>query len=55
MQQDELGVINGYVEETYTGHLIVKAFNNEAKTKQEFDVMNEKLLPLPGRASFYQV
>ena len=52
MQQDELGVINGYVEETYTGHLIVKAFNNEAKTKQEFDVMNEKLFTSAWKSQF---
>ena len=52
MQQDELGVINGYVEETYTGHLIVKAFSNEAKTKQEFDVMNEKLFTSAWKSQF---
>ena len=52
MQQDELGVINGYVEETYTGHLIVKAFNNEAKTKQEFDLMNEKLFTSAWKSQF---
>ena len=52
MQQDELGVINGYVEETYTGHLIVKAFNNEAKTKQEFDIMNEKLFTSAWKSQF---
>ena len=52
MQQDELGVINGYVEETYTGHLIVKAFNNEAKTKQEFDIMNEKLFISAWKSQF---
>ena len=52
MQQDELGVINSYVEETYTGHLIVKAFNNEAKTKQEFDVMNEKLFISAWKSQF---
>ena len=52
MQQNELGVINGYVEETYTGHLIVKAFNNEAKTKQEFDIMNEKLFTSAWKSQF---
>ena len=52
MQQDELGVINGYVEETYTGHLIVKAFNNEDKTKQEFDIMNEKLFTSAWKSQF---
>ena len=52
MQQEELGRVNGHVEETYTGHLIVKAFNNEAKTKREFDKMNEKLYTSAWKSQF---
>ena len=52
MQQEELGLVNGHVEETYTGHLIVKAFNNEAKTKQAFDAMNEKLYTSAWKSQF---
>ena len=52
MQQEELGLVNGQVEETYTGHLIVKAFNNEAKTKREFDRMNEKLYTSAWKSQF---
>ena len=52
MQQEELGRVNGHVEETYTGHLIVKAFNNEAKTKQAFDAMNEKLYTSAWKSQF---
>lgn len=52
MQQEELGRVNGHVEETYTGHLIVKAFNNEAKTKQAFDGMNEKLYTSAWKSQF---
>lgn len=52
MQQEELGRVNGHVEETYTGHLIVKAFNNEAKTKQAFDKMNEKLYTSAWKSQF---
>ena len=52
MQQEELGRVNGQVEETYTGHLIVKAFNNEAKTKQAFDAMNEKLYTSAWKSQF---
>ena len=52
MQQEELGRVNGHVEETYTGHLIVKAFNNEAKTKQVFDGMNEKLYTSAWKSQF---
>lgn len=52
MQQEELGLVNGQVEETYTGHLIVKAFNKEAKTKQVFDGMNEKLYTSAWKSQF---
>ena len=52
MQQEELGLVNGQVEETYTGHLIVKAFNKEAKTEQEFDGMNEKLYTSAWKSQF---
>ena len=52
MQQEELGRVNGHVEETYTGHLIVKAFNKEAKTKQVFDGMNEKLYTSAWKSQF---
>lgn len=52
MQQEELGRVNGHVEETYTGHLIVKAFNKEAKTKREFDRMNEKLYTSAWKSQF---
>ena len=52
MQQEELGLVNGQVEETYTGHLIVKAFNNEAKIKKAFDKMNEKLYTSAWKSQF---
>ena len=35
-QQKHLGEINGYVEEIYTGHTIVKAYNGEVKAKENF-------------------
>ena len=36
-QQTALGKISGIVEETYGGHNIVRAFNNERSTEEEFD------------------
>lgn len=51
-QQEELGILNGYVEETYTGHLIVKAFNNEDKTKRNFNKMNEELFNSAWKSQF---
>lgn len=42
-QQKHLGEINGHVEEIYTGHTVVKAYNGEADAKKAFDQMNENL------------
>ncbi|MCD7729442.1 MAG: ABC transporter ATP-binding protein/permease [Clostridia bacterium] len=42
-QQNELGTLNGKVEETYSGHLVVKAFNAEKKTADDFENTNDKL------------
>ncbi|MBR1534268.1 MAG: ABC transporter ATP-binding protein [Ruminococcus sp.] len=42
-QQRHLGAINGHVEEIYTGHNIVKAYNAEKTTKEEFSRINRHL------------
>lgn len=42
-QQKFLGQINGQIEEVYSGHNIVKAFNKEEDVLCEFDETNEKL------------
>lgn len=42
-QQNYLGEINGIVEETYSGHLIIKAYNKEKETIEEFENTNKKL------------
>lgn len=42
-QQSHLGTINGLIEETYSGHTIVKAYNNENKVRMDFTEMNENL------------
>lgn len=51
-QQKELGRLNGYVEEIYSGHMIVKAFGNEEKAIQRFKMINEKLYESSWRAQF---
>ncbi len=43
MQQRGLGEINGHVEEIYTNHLVVKAYNGEEEAKETFDKLNGKL------------
>lgn len=42
-QQKFLGEINGQIEEVYSGHNIIKAFNKEDDVLKEFDDTNEKL------------
>lgn len=42
-QQEDLGKINGHVEEVYSGHTIVKAYNGEAIEKKKFDDINNSL------------
>ncbi|MDH7489916.1 MAG: ABC transporter ATP-binding protein [Anaerolineae bacterium] len=51
-QQDYLGHINGHIEETYGGHVVVKAFNAEAKSVQKFDGLNEVLYDSAWKSQF---
>jgi ABC-type multidrug transport system fused ATPase/permease subunit len=39
-QQEYLGHVNGHVEEMYGGHIVMKAFNGEAKSVETFDQYN---------------
>ncbi len=51
-QQRTLGELNGHIEETYTGHQIVKAFGREKKAIERFDEVNEKLYDAGRTAQF---
>lgn len=51
-QQKYLGEINGQIEEVYSGHNIVKAFNKEDDVLKEFDVTNEKLYVSGWRSQY---
>lgn len=42
-QQNHLGSINGLIEESYSGHTIVKAYNAEGIVRDEFLHMNDNL------------
>ena len=42
-QQKSLGAVNGYIEEMITGQKVVKVFNHEEVSKEEFDKLNETL------------
>ena len=51
-QQEYLGNINGQVEEVYGGHLVIKAFNKEKETIEEFEKINRKLYDSAWKSQF---
>jgi len=51
-QQDYLGHVNGHVEEMYGGHVVMKAFNGEAKSVEQFDVYNGTLYDAAWKSQF---
>lgn len=51
-QQDYLGHVNGHVEEMYGGHVVVKAFNGEAKSIARFDDLNDTLYASAWKSQF---
>ena len=52
-QQEHLAEVNGRVEETYSGHNIVKAFNSEEREFEKFEVENEELRRNAWKAQFF--
>ncbi len=51
-QQDYLGHVNGHVEEMYGGHVVMKAFNGEAKSVETFDSINNTLYGSAWKSQF---
>lgn len=51
-QQQNLGRLNAHVEEVYTGHQVMKAFNGEAQSQQQFAKLNEDLYQSARRSTF---
>jgi ABC transporter transmembrane region. len=51
-QQAALGELNGHVEETFTGHLVVKAYGKQGDAIAEFDRINERLYTAGWKAQF---
>ena len=51
-QQEYLGHVNGNVEETFSGHNIMKAFNREEETIEEFNKLNETLYKSAWKSQF---
>ncbi|MCA9968148.1 MAG: ABC transporter ATP-binding protein, partial [Anaerolineales bacterium] len=51
-QQEYLGHVNGHVEEMYSGHIVMKAFNGEAESIQKFDQSNNTLYDSAWKSQF---
>ena len=51
-QQANLGAIDGLIEETFSGHAIVKAFGREQATIDEFNDTNERLFESAWKSQF---
>lgn len=52
-QQEYLGHINGQIEETYGGHMVVKSFNKEKDMVDEFNKTNNILYSSAWRSQFF--
>ena len=51
-QQDYLAYVNGQVEEDYGGHDVIRVFNREDKTIEEFDKLNKELYSSAWKSQF---
>lgn len=51
-QQAYLGHLNGHVEEMYSGHLVMKAFNGEQRSVEVFEALNSELYHSGWKSQF---
>lgn len=51
-QQEYLGHINGHVEEMFSGHMVMKAFNGEEKSIETFEKSNKTLFSSAWKSQF---
>lgn len=51
-QQKYLGEVNSHIEEMFTGHTIIKAFNQEKNSEEIFEDYNEKLYESAWKSQF---
>ncbi len=50
--QQQIGDINGKIEEVYSNHNVVKAYNGQASEKRKFGILNKKLYESNWKAQF---
>jgi len=49
----QLGVLNGYVEEMFTGHKTIKSYHQEEAIIEQFDEVNEETVKASYTAEYY--
>ena len=52
-QQEDLGGLNGYIEEMIEGSKVIKVFTHEEISKKDFDRLNEELFKSGSSANSY--
>jgi ATP-binding cassette subfamily B protein len=52
-QQDYLGHVNGHVEEMFSGHRVMKAFNGEKRSIEKFEEYNDALYGVAWKSQFF--
>ena len=51
-QQKQLGILNGHIEEMYSGHNVVKAYNGTKESKKKFNEYNNALYESAWKSQF---
>ncbi len=51
-RQVELGALNGHIEEIYSSHNVVKAYNGEIEAEEKFNKLNERLYDCNRKSQF---
>ncbi|MEG0825952.1 MAG: ABC transporter ATP-binding protein [Bacilli bacterium] len=52
LQQKQLGILNGHIEEVYSSHNVIKVYNATNKVKEKFNDINEKLFANGRKSQF---
>lgn len=53
MQQNNLGALNGHIEETYSGHNVIGVFNAKQQFNKSFDNLNQNLYSSAWKSQFF--
>ena len=51
-RQEQLGDLNGYIEEMYSGHNVIVSYNGVEEVNDEFDKLNNKLYESSRKSQF---